>query len=115
LDVVLTEAAPLAMQRAISPLLILPDSVARDGMQEGAAESPVTTVFERVVSVGRGITFAGRNTCAKCRCELQRTEVPECAPGDLVVFNPAWSVDWRRRGRNLRFTPFSEIRALADE
>lgn len=118
LDVVLTEDAPLAMQRSISSLLALPGAVLRDGMQEqssSASGSPITTVFERVVSVGRGITFAGRNTCARCKCELQRTEVPECRPGDLVVFNPMHSVDWRRRGRNLRFTPFSEIRGLADE
>lgn len=114
LDIVLTEDAPMAMQRAISPLLVLPDSVIRDGVKE-AKDSPVTTVFERVVSVGRGITFAGRNTCARCKECLQRTEVPECVPGDLVVFNPAWSIDWRRRGRNLRFTPFSEIRARAEE
>lgn len=123
LDVVLTEEAPLAMAAAMSPTLaalagpgksFLPDTVARDGLKEGAGESPVTTVYERVLSAGRGITFSGRNTCARCKCELQRTEVPDVAPGDLVVFNPLHSVEWRRRGRNLRFTPASEIRGVAE-
>lgn len=115
LDMVLTERAPMAMQKAISPLLILPDSVAIDGLQESAKESPVTCVFERVISTGRGITFAGRTRCARCQEELQRTEVPEMRAGDLVVFNPLHAIEWRRRGRNFRFIPSSEIRGLADE
>lgn len=115
LDIVLTERAPIAMQKAISPLIIAPDSVVVDGLKESAKESPVTCVFERVVSVGRGITFNGRTRCARCQCELQRTEVPEMKQKDLVVFNPLHSIEWRRRGRNFRFTPASEIRGLADE
>lgn len=115
LDMVLTEYAPLAMQRAISRLVDLPDSVARDGMKESAGDCPISTVYERVVSVGRGIVYQGRTKCARCKCELSQLHEPDVKKGDLVIFNPAHSVDWRRRGRNLRFTPYSEIRAKADE
>lgn len=115
LDVVLTERAPLAMQAAITTgAIILPDSVMADGIKE-AKDSPVTCVYERVVSVGRGITFSGRNTCARCKCELHRTEVPEVNPGELVAFNPSHSVEWRRRGKWLRFTPASELRGIVEE
>lgn len=115
LDMVLTEYAPLAMQRAISQLVELPDSIARDGMKEGPGDCPISTVFERVVSVGRGIVYVGNSKCARCKCELSQLHKPDIEKGDLVVFNPAYSVDWRRRGRNLRFTPYSEIRAKAEE
>lgn len=115
LDMVLTEYAPLAMQRAISRLVELPDSVARDGMKESDGDCPISTVYERVVSVGRGIVYMGRNLCARCKCELSQLHEPDVKKGDLVIFNPSHSIDWRRRGRNLRFTPYSEIRAKADE
>lgn len=115
LDVVITERAPIAMQAAITTgAIVLPDSVMADGIQEGSKESPVTCVYERVVSVGRGITFSGRHLCARCKDHLQRTEVPEVKPGELVVFNPAHSVEWRRRGKWLRFTPASEIRGVVE-
>jgi hypothetical protein len=113
---VLTERAPLAMQAAITTgAIILPDSVMADGIKEAGKESPVTCVYERVVSTGNGITFAGRSRCARCQCELQRTEAPLCKPGDLVVFNPLHSVEWRRRGKWLRFTPASEVRGIVEE
>jgi len=115
LDIVLTESAPLAMARAVSQLVVMPDTVQRDGLGERAKDNVVSTVYERVVSAGRGITFNGRTRCARCQCDLQRTETPECVKGDLVIFNPAHSIDWRRRGRQLRFTPFSELRGVADE
>lgn len=115
LDQVLTERAPLAMQAAITTgAIILPDSIMADGIKE-AKDSPVTCVYERVVSTGRGITFAGRNTCARCKDHLCRTETPEVNKGDLVVFNPAHSVEWRRRGKQLRFTPASELRGVVEE
>lgn len=113
LDQVLTVEDHDMMQRQISSYLTLPDSVGRDGMKEGH-NSVISTVWERVLGVGRGITYHGRNTCARCKEELQRTEVPDLRRHDLVCFNPAWSVDWRRGGRNLRFTPYSEIRAVAE-
>jgi co-chaperonin GroES (HSP10) len=121
LDMVLTEDAPIAMAHSISPTLaslganFLPDTVARDGLKESPGDCAVTTVYERVVTTGRGITFAGRNTCACCKERLQRTEVPEMKAGDLVVFNPSYSIPWRRRGRNYRFTPASEIRGIAED
>jgi hypothetical protein len=114
LDMVLTVEDPDMMARQISSALVLPQSVVRDGMQE-AKGSPVAAVWERVLSVGKGITFAGRTMCARCKDHLQRTEVPDIRRHDLVCFNPAWSVDWRRGGRNLRFTPYSEIRAVAED
>lgn len=114
LDMVLTEYSPIAAKAAVSGLIELTDVTLRDGMQESSKESPVTTVWERVVNAGRGITFAGRSTCARCKCELQRTEVPDVKPRDLVCFNPAHSIEWRRRGRHLRFTPFSELRGVEE-
>lgn len=115
LDQVLTEAAPDMMQRQISSALVIPGDVLRDGMKERPGENVVTGVWERVVSAGAGIMFPGRNTCARCKCELRRLEEPDVKLNDLVFFNPAWSVDWRRGGRDLRFTPYSEIRAKADD
>lgn len=114
LDQVLTVQDDLAMQRQISSYITLPGSVARDGMKEKDS-TIISTVWERVVGVGKGITYHGRNTCARCKDELQRTEVPDLRKHDLVCFNPAWSIDWRRGGRNLRFTPYSEIRAAQEE
>lgn len=125
LDMVLTERAPLAMQAAVwtpgilglnGQPLVTPDSIVSDGLKEGdGKESPVTCVYERVVSTGRGITFSGRNTCARCKCELHRTEEPEVKPGELVAFNPSHSVEWRRRGKWMRFTPASELRGVVEE
>lgn len=112
LDQVLTVEDPDMMARQVSSALILPQSVVRGGMQE-EANGVVSTVWERVIGVGRGITYHGRNTCARCKEHLQRTETPDLVEGDLVCFNPAWAIDWRRGGRNLRFTPYSEIRAVA--
>lgn len=114
LDQVLTVEDHDMMQRQISSHLILPDSVRRDGMKEGPT-SPISSVWERVIGVGKGITYHGRNTCARCKEKLQRTEVPDLRKHDLVFFNPAWAIDWRRGGRNLRFIPYSEIRAVAEE
>jgi hypothetical protein len=114
LDMVLTVEDQDMMARQISSALALPPSVARNGMQENKG-SPISTVWERVLSVGKGITFAGRTMCARCKDELCRTEVPDLRKHDLVMFNPAWAVDWRRGGRNLRFTPYSEIRAVAED
>lgn len=114
LDQVLTVADPDGMQRQMCSKLILPDRVVRDGMQE-APGSPISSVWERVVGVGKGIAYHGRNTCARCKEHLERTEVPDLRKHDLVFFNPAWSIDWRRGGRSLRFTPYSEIRAVAEE
>lgn len=121
LDMVLTEAAPQAMRNAMVSRIVLPDSVMRDGMQERPqgkdvdVNQPVSTVFERVVAACPGIVYAGRNTCARCKCELRQLHKPDVVPGDLVAFNPAWSVDFRRRGRNLRFTPYSELRGVVEE
>lgn len=122
LDMVLTEEAPEAMRRAMTSALVLPDSVLRDGMQERPqgketyVNQPVTTVFERVVATGSGILYANsRKHCARCKCELRQIHVPECKRGDLVCFNPAWSIEFRRGGRNLRFTPYSEIRGIVEE
>ena len=122
LDMVLTEAAPDAMRRAMTSSLVLPDSVLRDGMQERPqgkevyANQPVTTVFERVIATGSGIVYANsRKHCARCKEELRIVHKPECRRGDLVCFNPAWAVEWRRAGRNLRFTPYSEIRGIVEE
>lgn len=114
LDQVLTVEDHDMMQRQISSYITLPGSVARDGMKEKDS-TIISTVWERVVGVGKGITYHGRNTCARCKEELQRTEVPDLRRHDLVCFNPAWAIDWRRGGRNLRFTPYSEIRAVAEE
>jgi hypothetical protein len=105
------------MQRAISSAgLVFPDGVAIDGMQSDR-NSPTACVFERVVSVGRGIMFPGRDQCACCKAELRRVYVPDVRKGDLVAFNPltAESVPWRRRGRDFRFTPYSEIRGAVEE
>lgn len=113
LDLVLTVEDKDMMARQVSKLIVTPDSVVRDGMQE-AKGSPVSTVWERVVSAGRGITFQGRTMCARCKEHLQRTEVPDVRKHDLVCFNPAWAIDWRRHGRNYRFTPYSEIRAVSE-
>lgn len=115
LDLVLTEDAPMEMKNRISSLIELPDTVQRDGLKESAGDCPITTVWERVVSAGRGITFAGRSLCARCKDHLQRTEVPDVRRGDLVCFNPMHSIEWRRRGRNFRFTPYSEIRGAAED
>jgi co-chaperonin GroES (HSP10) len=122
LDMVLTEAAPDAMRAAMTSALVLPDSVLRDGMQERPqgkevyANQPVTTVFERVLATGSGIVYANsRKHCARCKEELRTIHKPECRRGDLVAFNPAWSIEWRRAGRNLRFTPYSEIRGIVEE
>lgn len=113
LDQVLTVEDHDMMQRQISSYIELPGSIARDGMKEGP-DSPISTVWERVLGAGRGITYHGRTTCARCKDELIRTEVPDVRKHDLVCFNPAWSIDWRRGGRNLRFTPYSEVRAVAE-
>lgn len=127
LDYVLTRRAPLAMAQAVSPLLVAPDTVLSDGIQEDA-DSPIKTVYERVVSVGSGIVYAGRKYCARCKEELRNRHVPEirgeATPllgdsagvlrGDLVAFNPMHSVEWRRRGEWLRFTPYSEIRGAVE-
>jgi co-chaperonin GroES (HSP10) len=115
LDVVMTEDAPMAMQEQISQLIALPGTVQRDGMMESEGDCPISTVWERVVSAGRGITFAGRSLCACCKERLQRTEVPDVRRGDLVCFNPMHAIDWRRRGRNFRFTPYSELRGAQEE
>lgn len=116
LDQVMTERAPLAMAASISSKLILPDQVAIDGMQSDR-NSPTACVYERVVSVGRGIMFPGRDQCACCKEKLRRVYVPDVRAGDLVAFNPttAESVPWRRRGRAFRFTPYSEIRGQVEE
>jgi co-chaperonin GroES (HSP10) len=114
LDVVMTEDAPLEMKAQVSQLLVLPDTVQRDGMMESPGDCPISTVWERVVSVGRGITFAGRTMCARCKDHLQRTEVPDVRKGDLVCFNPMHAIEWRRRGRNFRFTPYSELRGAQE-
>lgn len=114
LDLVLTVEDADMMARQVSGLIITPPSVVRDGMQEESG-SPISTVWERVVSVGKGITFQGRTTCARCKDELCRTEVPDLRRHDLVCFNPAWAIDWRRGGRNYRFIPYSEVRAVAEE
>jgi hypothetical protein len=114
LDQVLTVEDHDMMQRQISSYLTLPGSVSRDGMKEKDS-TIISTVWERVVACGKGITYQGRHTCARCKDELQRTEVPDLRKHDMVCFNPAWSIDWRRGGRNLRFTPYSEIRAVAEE
>lgn len=114
LDVVMTEDAPLEMEQQVSQLLHLPDTVQRDGMMESAGDCPVSTVWEKVVSAGRGITFNGRSLCACCKERLQRTETPDVRRGDLVCFNPMHSIEWRRRGRNFRFTPYSELRGAQE-
>jgi co-chaperonin GroES (HSP10) len=115
LDVVMTEDAPMEMEKQISQLIHLPGTVQRDGMKESAGDCPITTVWERVVSAGRGITFHGRTMCARCKDHLQRTEVPDVRKGDLVCFNPMHAIDWRRRGRNFRFTPYSELRGAQED
>ncbi len=114
LDQVLTVQDDLAMQRQISSYIEMPGTVGRDGMKEGH-NSIISTVWERVVGVGRGITYHGRTMCARCKDELIRTEVPDLRKHDLVCFNPAWAIDWRRGGRNMRFLPYSEVRAVAED
>jgi hypothetical protein len=115
LDLVLTVQDRDMMARQVSRLIHTPDSIVRDGMKEAEGDCPISTVWERVVSVGRGITYQGRTLCARCKDHLQRTEVPDLRKHDLVCFNPAWAIDWRRGGRNYRFTPYSEIRAVAED
>jgi hypothetical protein len=115
LDLVLTVEDHDMMERQISSLIVTPQSVVRDGMKEAEGDCPISTVWERVVSVGKGITFQGRSLCARCKDHLQRTEVPDLRKHDLVCFNPAWAIDWRRGGRNYRFTPYSEIRGVAED
>lgn len=103
---VITEAAPLAMARQISELIVLPDTVARDGMKEKGGDSPITTVFERVVS---------SSPRAPCTCGRKHAVATELVKGDLVTFNPLHALEWRRRGRDLRFIPESECRGVAEE
>lgn len=114
LDMVLVKKDLAAARKAVSALIVTPDTVLQDGMQ--ADKNDVRRgIYERVVSLGKGIRFGGPSHCKKCKVELNRLCENDVREGDLAAFNPMWAIDWRRGGTDYRFIPFSELRGVVEE
>jgi co-chaperonin GroES (HSP10) len=128
LDWVITRQDVEAMAASMSRYIRAPDYVLVDGQRtDSLVDGSMRIVVERVVASGSGRKHSVRRCPDGPRSSsayddqrlpdvwVERLDVPQLVPGQLVAFSPSASVRFRRGGAWYRATPWHEMQFTVDD